>query len=71
MKNLSDVSIAEQKAQKILDAVKKITVEYEPLPLSVSVGVSMFPCCAKNFKDLYSSALSKESITIIFLHPAV
>ncbi len=56
MKNLSDVSIAEQKAQKILDAVKKITVEYEPLPLSVSVGVSMFPCCAKNFKDLYSSA---------------
>ena len=56
MKSLPDVSIAEIKAQSVLDSVKELTASYDSIPLSVSIGVSLYPYSGNNINDLYLSA---------------
>ena len=56
MKNVPNAGIVERKAQNLLESIKGICNEYHDIPLSGSIGVSMYPDNAANLEELYAKA---------------
>ncbi len=56
MKNVSGTSEIAEKAEEVLAAIQKVCVEYAPIPLSGSIGISLFPENGKTLEELYFKA---------------
>jgi len=56
MNNIPDKNAAETKAQFLLDSTKDISKIYPTLPLSISIGISIYPFDGENITELYSQA---------------
>ena len=56
MTNVSGIEEIRQKAQEVLDAVQTICVNFSSVPVSVSIGISLYPEDGKTLKALYAQA---------------
>lgn len=56
MKNVPNTEVAERKAQNLLNAVQSVCSAYPDIPLSGSIGVSLYPENADNLEELYAKA---------------
>jgi len=56
MKNTTDLSIVIKKAQAFLHDIQILCAEFPQLPLSVSIGISIYPQDGKTLKLLYTQA---------------
>ncbi len=56
MKNVPNTEVAERKAQNLLNAVQSVCSAYQDIPLSGSIGVSLYPENADNLEELYAKA---------------
>ena len=56
MRNVPDLSAVQNKARTLLSAAQTICARYPSVPLSISVGISMYPQHGKTLEDLYNKA---------------
>lgn len=56
MKNVPDTETVEQKAQDLLNAIQRVCSSYLDIPLSGSIGISLYPENAATLEELYEKA---------------
>ncbi len=56
MKNISDVSEAKRKAWELMTNIQKVCNSYKEVPLSISIGISLYPEHGKLLEELYARA---------------
>lgn len=56
MENIPDYSVAEEKAVFLMEQIRTIDSSSPDIPISVSVGISLFPKCGQNLYQLYGKA---------------
>lgn len=56
MKNVPNTEAAERKAQNLLNAVQRVCSAYPDIPLSGSIGISLYPKNADTLEELYEKA---------------
>ena len=56
MKNTPSHMVMERKAQELLEAVRTVSAGYPTIPLSGSIGISVFPQNGNTLEELYNQA---------------
>lgn len=56
MRNVSGVAETAGKAKEVLVAIQKVCAEYAQIPLSASIGISLYPENGKTMEELYAQA---------------
>lgn len=56
MRNVSEITQVERKAQDILNVVKEVAYDYPNVDVSGSVGISLYPGNGRELEDLYQKA---------------
>ena len=56
MRNVSEITQVEKKAQDILDAIVKVAQDYPNVPVSGSIGISLYPGNGRMLEELYQKA---------------
>ena len=56
MRNVSELSFTEKKANDILAVVKKVAAKYPTVNLSGSIGISLYPGNGRTLDELYAKA---------------
>ncbi len=56
LKNVSSTTTAEKKAEELFVSVQKVCDEYPEIPLSLSIGISMYPENGQTVEELYKKS---------------
>ncbi len=56
MRNVTEDSVAERKAEELLSVIQSVCAEYPDIPLSGSIGVSLYPENGRTLGELYAQA---------------